>query len=207
MKITKTSGFILLSALALGVFAFSTIVWSAFTTTLEINGAAMVAMQGWDIHFDNISNVTLTGDAIEAVKPKLENVSTAISDYQIKLISPGDSAKYTFNIVNNGTFGAKLSTITNGTISCIDGNGETSSTDAKNVCDNITYSLKYTNTGEDVKENDLLKSKDSVNVTLLLKYNETVTNDKLPETEVTISGLSTTLLYVQDNNVTTTTGK
>ena len=79
--------------------------------------------------------------------------------------------------------------------------------DAKNVCDNITYSLKYTNTGENVKENDLLKSKDSVNVTLLLKYNETVTNDKLPETEVTISGLSTTLLYVQDNNVTTTTGK
>lgn len=207
MKLSKSSTIILLSSLFLGVFAFSTIVWAAFTTTLEINGSAMIAMQGWDIHFDNISNVILTGDAIEAEKPKLTNVSTSISDYQIKFISPGDSAKYTFNIVNNGTFGAKLGTLTNDTLKCTDGNGETSSTDAKNVCDNITYKLTYTNTGETVKENDLLKAKDSVNVTLLLKYSDTVTTDKLPESEVTISGLSTTLLYVQDNSVTQTTGK
>ena len=207
MKFKNTNNIILLSSLFLGVFLFSTIVWAAFTTTLEINGSVSVVKQGWDIHFANLSSVNLSGDAIEASNPKIDSSATKISDYSIKFITPADSASYTFDIVNAGTFGAKLSTLTNGTKICTDGNGNTNSVDANNVCENIIYELKYTSTGANVSEFDTLKAGDKVNVTLTIKYSNDVTTEKLPSTEVLVGGLSTTLVYTQDTNVSETTGK
>ena len=44
---------VLLGVVIVGLFAFIGIVWAAFSTSLNINGAATVEKQGWDVHFAN----------------------------------------------------------------------------------------------------------------------------------------------------------
>ena len=132
---------VLLGIVIVGLFAFVGIVWAAFTTTLNINGAATVEKQGWDIHFANLSQVSLGGSATETSTPQIDSKTTTIGDYKLKFVSPGDSGTYTFDVVNAGTFGAKLSTLTNTAFVCTDEDDSTESDAAKNVCKNLSYSF------------------------------------------------------------------
>lgn len=198
---------VLLGIVIVGLFAFVGIVWAAFTTTLNINGAATVEKQGWDIHFANLSQVSLGGSATETSTPQIDSKTTTIGDYKLKFVSPGDSGTYTFDVVNAGTFGAKLSTLTNTAFVCTDEDDSTESDAAKNVCKNLSYSLTYTQTGAEVSENATLKANDSVNLTLTVTYDANTPESELPNKSVEVSNLKTTLVYTQDNSVTTTTGK
>ena len=198
---------VLLGVVIVGLFAFIGIVWAAFSTSLNINGAATVEKQGWDVHFANLSSVSLGGSASETVAPTIDGKTTTIGDYKLKFVTPGDSGTYTFDVVNAGTFGAKLSTITNTTFICTDSDGSTTSDSAQNVCKNLNYSLTYTSTGAEVSENDTLKANDSVNLTLKVTYDANTPVAELPTLNVEVSNLKSTLVYTQDNSVLVTTGK
>ena len=198
---------VILGVVIVGLFAFVGIVWAAFTTQLEINGAAKVEKQGWDIHFANLADVVLGGTATETTEPSIDSESTTIGDYKFNFKTPGDSGSYTFDIVNAGTFGAKLSTLTNTDFVCTDSDGSTTSDAAKNVCKNLSYELKYTSAGTELSTNDTLKAGDSVSVTLTVIYDANTPVSELPDKDVEVSGITTTLVYTQDNNVTVTTGK
>ena len=207
MKNNSIRNSVILGVVIVGLFAFVGIVWAAFTTTLEINGAAKVEKQGWDIHFANLSDVVLGGTATETTEPTIDSESTTIGNYKFNFKTPGDSGSYTFDIVNAGTFGAKLSTLTNTEFTCTDSDGSTTSSAATNVCKNLSYELKYTNSGTALQTNDTLKAEDSVKVTLTVIYDANTPVNELPDKAVEVSGITTTLIYTQDNNVNATTGK
>ena len=191
---------IALIALFIGVIGLS-IGFAALNTNLTINGSAEVQASTWDVHFENLSSFSKTGNAAEVTAPTIKENngvnSTLIGEYSVTLMTPGDTASYTFDIKNAGDYNARISTVTIPTPTC-NGSGTDAATDAANVCDNLAYTLTYTTSGETVKVGDTLNSGQTVNVTLKLAYSTGVTADKLPKGDVTISNLQIPITYVQN---------
>ena len=200
----KQRGIRILSIVALFVAVIGlSVAFAAMSRTLQINGTATMDTATWDIHFENLSNAALTGDAAVTTAPELKNENTVIGDFEVVLIKPGDSVTYTFDIVNNGTIDAKLSELVMAGLAdkklvCTSLADPKSTADETTVCGNLTYTLEYTDGGA-VAAGDKLaaKSGDTAtrkNVTLTLKYD----GDTLPEDDVEITGLDITMVYNQD---------
>lgn len=114
---------ILLGALIVGIISM-TVAFAALTTRLSINGTANVAATSWNIHFFNWQKVTIetgtTGFTNTASSPEVNQLSmsdsnsyiTKVENINVTLNQPGDTAKYTFEIVNDGTIAGKLSNFT-----------------------------------------------------------------------------------------------
>ncbi len=182
-------------ALLVGIVAVS-ISYAAFTQNLNINGTANVQATNWSVHFANLSNGVRNGTASEVVAPTIKASRTDIGDYSVKFFTPGDSITYTFDVVNDGDYDAKISVLNKGTPQC-DGSDSTSNT---NVCNNLEYTLKYTSNNQDVAVNDTLKKNETKNMTLVLRYKSTIGQNELPTAEVTVSNLGITIQYSQDSN-------
>ncbi len=175
-----------------------TVAFAALSQTLTINGTAKVNTATWDIHFESLSEASLTGDAsvttaptINVGKDEAAKPNTDISNFEVVLTKPGDSVTYTFDVTNAGTIDATLGTLTKTAPEC---SSPTSvEEDATIVCDGLTYTLTYTDGGQEVKQNDVLNHGETKNLTLKLSYD----SDKLPSDDVLINGLGITLNYVQ----------
>ena len=114
---------ILLGALIVGIISM-TIAFAALTTRLSINGTASVAATSWNIHFFNWQKVDIatgtTGFTNTATSPEVNQLSmsdsnsyiTKVEGINVTLNQPGDTAKYTFEIVNDGTIAGKLNNFT-----------------------------------------------------------------------------------------------
>lgn len=179
---------ILLIALIVGVVSM-TIVYAALSTTLRISSSAKVASTKWDIHFDNLSLVTnASGNTGTVITPaQIQSNTTQISGLVVDLKKPGDSVSYTFDIVNDGDINAKINSISIATPSC---------SAAQSACEKLEYTVKYTQNGNTPSIGDNLNKKSSINATLTLKYKD---NDPLStENDVSVSGISITLLYGQN---------
>ena len=96
----KTLSLVALIVAVLGL----TVAFAALSQTLTINGTASVNSAEWDIHFENLSEPTITGDAREEGKALING--KRIEGYDIYLSKPGDKVEYTFDIVNAGTIDA-----------------------------------------------------------------------------------------------------
>jgi len=94
-----------LSLIALVVAVLGlTVAFASLSQTLTINGTAKVDSAKWDIHFENLSFGTVTGDATIITEPTIKDSSngkksTVIGDYDVTLTSPGDSVTYTFDVI------------------------------------------------------------------------------------------------------------
>ena len=188
----KRSSFKIIFLLVL-VFCISglSIAFALLSTTLSINGSAVVEAAVWDVKFANLS-ATKTGDASYSL-PQLS--STTLSNYEIILTQPGDSVTFTFDIVNEGTVNAVLSSFVKGTPSCSGVRGSTTGTvDSTIVCNNLTYSLTYAD-GTAVSSDDLLNMSSTEKVKLTLSYNSNA--QQVPSNDVMISNLDITMVYVQ----------
>ena len=187
--------------------------YSALSTTLKINGVANVDGMSFKIEFQNLSETSLTGNAVKITDPVISEDKTELKSYNVNFLDPGDSISYTFQIANNGTINAKLSEIVKDTISCEGyGNAEQATIDANNVCANLEYTLKYINEEEhfddsgssktysnDIEVNDVLNAGDVKDMILTLKYKSPVDGVTIeePEDDVSISGLGISLTYSQ----------
>ena len=187
--------------------------YSALSTTLKINGVANVDGMSFKIEFQNLSEASLTGNAVKITDPVISEDKTELKSYNVNFLDPGDSISYTFQIANNGTINAKLSEILKDTISCEGyGNGEQATIDANNVCANLEYTLKYANEekhyddnnlnvsiSNDIEVNDVLNAGDVKDMILTLKYKSPVDGATIeePEDDVSISGLGISLTYSQ----------
>ena len=170
-----------------------TVAFAALSQTLTINGTASVDAATWDIHFANLSDATLTGDASVTTAPIIKgDNNTTIGDYDVTITKPGDSVVYTFDVVNAGTVDANLGELTKNVKPTCSSNSGVAADEAI-VCDGLTYSLTYTDSGNTVAQNDTLDKGATKNMTLTLEYE----SDLLPSDDVTISGLDITLKYVQ----------
>lgn len=186
-----------IAALVISVVAIG-IGFATFTETLRIEGSATVQTSTWKVKFTNLSAPTLNGTAAVVTAPTINTNDTTISTYDVKLIKPGDSVSYTFDVVNTGTYNAKLTSITIPTPTCT-GKAETESatTDAANVCKHLTYTLTYAN-GTSLAENDALEASTGVaHMKLTLTYTSHDVAADLPKADVTISNLGISLVYSQ----------
>ena len=168
--------------------------FAAFSTSLDINGTGKVKSASWKIKFANLKPAELVGTATEETAPTISGEDTHIGDYKVTLTSPGDSVSYSFDIVNEGTFDAEITSLTVGTPNC-EGTGDNALTDASNVCKNLTYTLTYSD-GSNIKNGDSLEAGDSITgVTLTLTYSADLAANELPNNDVDVSGLATSIVY------------
>ena len=101
-------------ALLVSIVAVS-ISYAAFTQNLNINGVANVQASNWSVHFANLTNGVRNGTAVEQTAPTIKSEQTSIGDYAVTFYTPGDSITYTFDVVNDGDYDAKISVLTKGT--------------------------------------------------------------------------------------------
>ena len=135
---------VLLAVLIVGIVAM-TVAFAALSTNLRISGTASVPSTNWNIHFanwalDTASTVTVGSNTQQntAVYPTVAQLQqslapnvTLVEGLNITLYQPNDYAKYTFNIVNDGTIDASLDNFTH-TMTCESG---------KN-CDFLEYTVE-----------------------------------------------------------------
>lgn len=195
MKEKKTWVTMTVVIAVVAVVAFVSIAYAALSQQLDINGNATVTTSSWKIKFSNLGTIKKTGDAKEITAPTINTNDTKIGDYAVTLTTPGDSISYTFDVVNEGDIDAEISSITIPTPTCT-GNGAQATIDASNVCDNITYTLKYTD-GTAVQTGDTLDNGVTKSMILTLTYSSSVTPNMLPSNDVAISNLAIAIVYSQ----------
>lgn len=175
--------------------------YAALNTTLKIDGDAKALASNWKIKYANLSNVETTGKAEEITAPTINTNDTTVGDYSVTLTAPGDSITYKFDVVNEGTFDAEITSFTLPTPTC-KGSGTNADIDADNVCKNLEYTLKYDN-GTSVAQGDELKNKNDTSgahtkhLVLKLTYKSEVSAEELPKEDVTINNLGITTIYSQ----------
>lgn len=172
-----------------------TIGYASFSQILTINGEATVEKSTWKIGFENLSSAILVGTAEEVTHPSISSGGTDIGSYNVNFTTPGDSVSYTFDVVNSGTFDAKLSSITIPVPVCT-GSGDNAAADAANVCNHLVYALTYSD-GTVINENDTLNKQTSRSLKLILIYKDDITASELPNNDVSISNLSISMYYSQ----------
>ncbi len=172
-----------------------TIVYAGFTQQLDIQGKATVKKSSWAIKFTNLQPVVKTGTATEVTAPTINTNDTKISEYDVTLTTPGDSVTYDFDVTNEGTFDAKISSITIPTPSC-KGSGDNATADETNVCDNLTYTLTYAD-GTQLAVDDTLTSGETKSLKLTLTYLSSINAEQLPTEDVSISNLAISVIYAQ----------
>ena len=188
-----------------------TVAFAALSETLTINGTASVEAASWDIHFENLSDAVLTGDASVATPPTLNN--TSITDFESVLTKPGDSITYEFDIVNDGTIDAKIGAFDEVAWFCqeyrgsvvgsneearycdLDDSGDVTITDGSIQLENFSYTLTYKENGQKVKENDILNHGETKRVVLKLEY--LANSTWIPSHELKFPNLEKTIEYVQ----------
>ena len=167
---------VMLMILAVGVVAM-TVAFAALSTNLRISGTASIPNVNWNIHFDNwredtASTVTTSNGtqqntasypSVAQLQKSLSPNVTLVEGINITLYQPNDYAKYTFDIVNDGTIDAKLDNFTH-TMTCESG---------KN-CDFLEYTVECKDSSlNTVTENTVLtKNGGRVNCYLQLKFKD-----------------------------------
>ena len=182
--------------------------YAAFTGQLTINGTAVGRDSAWDIHFENVSNITTSGTAkvLNNHQPTINsNNPTQIQDYEVSLTSPSDSISFTFDVVNNGNYNAIISSVSIGTPECT----STDATSATNMCNNLTYTMTYSSGATINQNSDIVYAKDKITMKVTLTFNDINDASLLPTAGVSISNLGITINFAQEGNanVNETTGE
>ena len=177
-----------------------TIAYAAMSQQLNITASATVANKSaaWNVHFTT-ATCTPSGKAQVTTAPTTS--ATDISGLAVKLRAPGDSVTCTFNVQNEGTLNAKISSYTAPT-GTVGGSGA----DKTLVQNNIQYSLVYgtgdTKAGSAPAVNDTLNGKvtatpsgQSRPLKLTIAYKSTATD--LPSTDVSITNIHANFTYAQ----------
>lgn len=194
MEKDRKTKVIAVCALLIAIISLS-IGFAAFSENLTIGGTGSVKAASWEVKFMNLQSAVLVGTATEVTAPTINTNDTNIGDYSVTLSAPGDSVSYTFDIANEGTINAAITSITIPTPTCT-GTGESATTDAANVCSNLEYSLTYSDNTALAVGNTLNKEATKT-AKLTLKYKSITDDSLLPKNDVAISNLGITIVYSQ----------
>ena len=186
-----------LSLLALIVAVLGlTIAFAALSQTLTINGRASMNKSGWDIHFDNLSNASITGEAKEISTPQITDGGITLDNINVSLSKPKDKVEYTVDIVNDGTITAEYVTK-----EPVAGSNVVLTIEMTKLTEEQSKYLEfYANysDGRDVSESDILKPKQKETVKIVIGFKEDITGEDLPKEVATID-LSLAINYVQSD--------
>ncbi len=115
----------------------------------------------FDVHIDNVSAKS-KGSATYTL-PVVDNMS--LEKFNVVINKPGDAVTFYFTVTNKGDIAAILKNINKSKFICSGNN----SIDNKNVCEKLTYKLRYANSNN-IKEKDVLQVGEVANVELEIKY-------------------------------------
>ncbi len=167
----------------------------AISSTVKISGYASSVNNGkWDIHFENLSKVQITGKAQEVSRPIINKNSTSIDRFKVEFSSKTDVVAYEFNVVNDGNLDAKVSTISILDPICkgVSEDITTAVTDAETVCNSFKYELYYAN-GSRIMIDDLLPAGSKKTLKLIMRY----IGNTWPTERVELTNLSASIIYSQ----------
>ncbi len=162
-----------------------TIAFAALSQTLTINGRASMGSSQWDVHFENLSNANITGDATEVSKPQITDSGITINNMNVSLVKPKDKVEYTVEIVNDGTINAKIEQIQ-----------MTQLTEEQSKY--LEFYATYSD-GRSISESNILKANQREKVKIVIGFKEDITEEDLPKETTTID-LSLTIDYVQSDD-------
>ena len=162
-----------------------TIAFAALSQTLTINGRASMGSSQWDVHFENLSNANITGDATEVSKPQITDGGITVNNMNVSLVKPKDKVEYTVEIVNDGSITAKVEKIQ-----------MTELTEEQSKY--LEFYANYSD-GRSVSESDILEPNQREVVKIVIGFKENLTAEDLPKETTTID-LSLTIDYVQSDD-------
>ena len=182
---------VLLLILIVGLVGM-TVIYALISTNLRIESGVDMTGTTWDIHFANLSDPVIEGHASVIEAPILNRET--IMNLKVRLTRPGDSVSYRFDIVNDGDINAILKDYTianNERFNCVSEDIESS----RIACENIQYTLKYTNNSYPISQMNTLNAGEIRNVTLKIEYKDV---DVIPKSDVKVSGLNAYFTYIQN---------
>jgi len=171
----RTFTFIFLFLMVLGI----TLGYAFLTTSLNVNGALEVSSSSWDIHFANIIE---DQNGVEATTAPTVSNNTTIT-FAVDLEKATDFYSFTADIINDGTYDAKIDSITI---------TPTLTTEQQNY---FKYEVTYSD-GTQIQANDALDSGTSENIKVYLEYKENADTSLYPEEDEDFE-FSVTITYVQ----------
>ena len=101
----KTLSLVALIVAVLGL----TVAFAALSQTLTINGTASVDAATWDVHITDLEKIWVEGSAKVISEPTIGSDGVSIENFKVSLSKPGDSVKYVYKVVNDGTVDVVLS--------------------------------------------------------------------------------------------------
>ena len=188
-----------------------TVAFASLSQTLTINGSAAVNAASWDIHFEKTSGKeTEVKGATTFTEPTLSG--TTIENFSATLTKPGDSVTYYFDIVNNGTIDAVVSSydFPLAIRECVNNNNAYSycinlDFNSDNIIDGadfMTYQtmfisgLRDTDTDNGIGAKDVIKAGETKHMKLFFEYKDTAT--ELPKNNLTLTSKNPiTITYEQ----------
>ena len=164
-------------AVAVAILGMS-VGFAALQQSLAITGTGTVRSATWGISFSNLQPPVLVGATVDT--PAQLAVNSTTLTFAVSLHKPGDSVQYNFDVRNNGTIDARISSVN------ITGISEAAAA-------NITYSLTYAD-GSPIAVNDTLAQGASRNLRLTLTYQNV---SVVPDQDI-ILNVGATINYIQD---------
>lgn len=174
-----------LLSLVLSTCAIST----AYVAISNISISGFMSASKWDVHFDNLSSVYIEGDAKEVSSPIIDEKSTNINSFRVDFYGEG-KVTYVFDVVNDGTFDAFISSITLFQPICFSSDSNEFDESSLLACKSFYYNLTYLD-DTDVKVGDLLPKNSRKTLKITMWYNDRYVLSKA----VTISDISASVIY------------
>ena len=183
MERRRDGQIIAIVALSIAI-VFMSVGFALFTQKLDIAGVAHLDKAVWDVHFDGNTFHNL---GIDSTYGDVQSNGTTLQ-WETKLHKVGDYAEFSIEIVNKGTFDAKLKNIV---IDC-------STEDGGNYLKpTFTYGREVFNQSTDVSTNDfILKAGEVDKVKVKVEYVQPE-NNVLPSHDDTIGKIYVALDFEQ----------
>ena len=144
-----------------------------------------------DVYFSNIQTSIINGKAFVPNKPETE--STKVKSYDVIVSKPGDYAIFNFDVLNNTSFDVSLISLLKKDPKCISLELPANTKDEIEVCNNLEYTLSYSDSGREVLKNDVLPANSSKNITLKIGYSKDV--NYIPSGDVQVTLYDMNLVY------------
>ena len=187
--------FLVIVVLSIGLLGLS-VAYAALSTSISTQfGTIRQSAMTWDVAF-NTGTITGTASNSTVKCDKGNAQNTTISGMKVTFNAPGDKCSYAFQVRNNGTIGARISSITPKKP-----NSSCTTSVSTMVCGNITYRLRYnsaTSTTQPAVGDVIAAKSGSTATTRIIYLTVEYTGATAATSDFSQSGFGYTINYAQN---------